>query len=754
MLTLRKVKYVFYGLLFVSWMPASGQSIAIANELDIPLTGAHVHFSNATDSKGFTLVTNRNGEVDFIPELTAIDSNWEVEIRYLGYTPIRAVYYSGSDTIYKLYMELVTLNQVVITGQHSPNSSDKSVHAVKVIDRKRMEAQAAVNLKDILQSEMNIRIGQDNILGSSMSLQGMSGQHVKILVDGVPVIGRVDGNLDLSQINLANVERIEIVEGPLAVNYGSDALAGTINIITKKEQDSSVETTLNSYLESVGQYNIDGRLGFSSGSHQVAVNGGRNFFDGWSVGDAFLISPGQIPVGDSRNQQWNPKEQIFGGAFYRFNKEKISIRPFADWFYEEVTNRGVPREPYFDSAFDDLYRTWRSNTGADIRAAFDSTHSVHLLAAFNRYDRIKNTYLKDLATLEEVLTESQEDQDTTRFDVFMSRGIWVAAPVQKRWSAELGYDVNYETGTGKRIGSGEQSQGDFAVFTTLEWSPVERLLIKPGVRVSYNTAYKAPVIPSLNVRFKLNHFTYRASWAKGFRAPSLKELYFEFIDINHFITGNETLNAETSNNAAVQVQWQQIYGQKILNVEISAFYNVIDNLITLAQTDMIAAQFSYINVGDFKSIGTASKIELALEHLKLSVGSSYTGRYNGFPVPTATNKFTFSPEFRTSILYNWHSTGLTFGAFYTFNGSLPNYFLGADGEMLLTQIDSYHLLDITVSRNLCKDRISLTLGGKNLFNVVDVSVLNGGTGGVHSASSTLTPIGWGRSVSLGFKYNI
>merc|ERR1711965_356759 len=95
---------------------------------------------------------------------------------------------------------------------------------------------AAVTLKDVLVNQNNIRVAQDNVLGSSMSLQGMSGQNIKILIDGIPVIGRLNGNIDISQINLNTIERIEIIEGPLSVNYGTDALAGTINLISQKNK--------------------------------------------------------------------------------------------------------------------------------------------------------------------------------------------------------------------------------------------------------------------------------------------------------------------------------------------------------------------------------------------------------------------------------------------------------------------------------------------------------------------------------------
>jgi outer membrane receptor for ferrienterochelin and colicins len=75
------------------------------------------------------------------------------------------------------------------------------------------------------------------VYGSSVSINGISGEGVKILVNGVPMVGRIDGKIDISQINLTNVERIEIVKGPQSVIYGTDALGGVINIITKEQKD-------------------------------------------------------------------------------------------------------------------------------------------------------------------------------------------------------------------------------------------------------------------------------------------------------------------------------------------------------------------------------------------------------------------------------------------------------------------------------------------------------------------------------------
>ena len=97
---------------------------------------------------------------------------------------------------------LVELETFVITAQYEKIDQEKSINKIKVIDREKIESLGAVNLKDVLAFENNIRLSQDNILGSSMSLQGVSGQNIKILIDGIPVIGRLNGNVDISQINL------------------------------------------------------------------------------------------------------------------------------------------------------------------------------------------------------------------------------------------------------------------------------------------------------------------------------------------------------------------------------------------------------------------------------------------------------------------------------------------------------------------------------------------------------------------------
>ena len=310
------------------------------------------------------------------------------------------------------------LSEVVVTGQFTETSIEDAVHKIRVIDSKMLNSGLFNDLGSVLEKELNITLSQDNVLGSSISLQGISGQNVKILIDDIPVIGRLNGNIDLSQINLNNVERIEIIEGPLSTIYGTDALAGTINIITKRKLD--YKNILNTYYESIGKYNLDLLLAKEYNGHLISYQFGRKYFNGWSEGQDFSILPQAMPADTNRYKQWKPKKQFSHKLNYTFNKRKYTLNSYIESFSEKITNRGVPQEPYFENAFDEYYYTYRTNIGSDIKIK-NKENDIKILLAYNRYDRIKETFYTDLTTLSSTLVNDPSAQDTSKFEMIMAK---------------------------------------------------------------------------------------------------------------------------------------------------------------------------------------------------------------------------------------------------------------------------------------------------------------------------------------------
>ena len=609
--------------LYLNAQAPSGVCVLSKDSFSKPLINVHVQFDclDCKISKKAKLsLTNSKGNV-----LNPFRGSTQIYVTHIGYESILDTLKKGEFKTLLLVPKVIEVNEVVITAQYAPNSLEKAVHKIKVIDRKKIELMGAVNLEDVLTNEANVRISQDNVLGSSTSIQGVSGQNVKILIDGVPVIGRLGGNIDLSQINLNDIERIEIIEGPLSVEYGTNALAGTINLITKKNGKEKFKVGVNTYYETVGQYNIDGALKLRIGKNIFRFNGGRNFFDGWNPSDPFIKMKTIKTADSTRFNSWKPKEQKFFKAAHSGKALKFNYRFSSDYFREKITNKGQPRAPYNETAFDDFYHTDRWSNNLNLKRNLKKGGRLNMIFAYNYFRRQKNTHYIDLTTLQSNISGNASDQDTTIFDLFMARGTYSNSNDSSKLNYLLGYDFNVETGYGKRIKEKTQVIGDYALFSSLEYQPIKKLIIRPGLRYSYNTSYSSPLTPSFNLWYNIRNYIFRTSYSSGFRAPSIKDLYFDFVDSNHDIQGNPNLIAETSHNFSGSVVKTILKKNKIIKITASGFYNNINNLITLATNG--GNSFSYFNLDKYKTLGTQAQLEFAVNRFKCTFSVVYIGRY-------------------------------------------------------------------------------------------------------------------------------
>ncbi|QLH45184.1 MAG: TonB-dependent receptor plug domain-containing protein [Bacteroidota bacterium] len=164
----------------------------------------------------------------------------------------------GPEYTVLLERNVQNIQEVVVTGQAQPVLAKQSIYKVNTISAEQIAQRGAVNLGDVLGFEMNQLINNDNILGSSVSMGGLGGQNVKILVNGIPVAGRENGNIDLGQLNMNNIKRVEMIQGPMSVMYGSNALGGVINLITNTPT-RKLNFNVRTYLESIGRYNFRGK---------------------------------------------------------------------------------------------------------------------------------------------------------------------------------------------------------------------------------------------------------------------------------------------------------------------------------------------------------------------------------------------------------------------------------------------------------------------------------------------------------------
>jgi outer membrane receptor for ferrienterochelin and colicins len=294
---------------------------------------------------------------------------------------------------------------------------------------------------------------------------------------------------------------------------------------------------------------------------------------------------------------------------------------------------------------------------------------------------------------------------------------------------------------------------DYAGFYIADIKATSKLTLRQGIRFIYNSRYGAPVIPSINIKYDLtSDLAFRASYAQGFRAPSLKELSLFFVDVNHNIKGNENLSAETSNNYNASLSYAKKYKQIGFKIEPTVFYNDIKNMISLAIVDPATQLYNYINIDEYKTRGVTINTDFNYKNVSLAFGYSYTGRYNSLSKSAPLPEYTYSNEYRSNVSYSLKKAGIDMGLFYKYNGALPGYALNADNSVYQTKIAAYSMLDGSISKSFWKGHVQLSGGVKNILNVQSINYNS--TASVHSSGSGSMAVGMGRVYFIGMKINV
>jgi len=384
------------------------------------------------------------------------------------------------------------MEAIVVTGQYRPQSVKNSVYQVKVISRERIEKQGATKLQDVLRNELNLRFSQDLATGgSAISMLGLSGQNVKILLDGLPITGRqgVNNEFDISQLDINSIERIELVEGPMSVVYGADALAGVINIITKKADNARLSVNARLHEESVGN-----EYGLSNGIHNQQLGltwkkksweaGGsiaHNFFGGWK------------DTAVARELVWHKKDQRLVNGFLGYNNGKLNLRYRIDGLDEVITNPGNFL-PFPDAITGDTLAYDQEYLSRRLMHQFQGSYfannklNFQLQSAFTDYRRqVYSTTLNK--TDGDVRLDMGEGRNAVvNFTGFTLRAT-AAYKLNTVFSFQPGVDINLDKGDGERLKAGANEVNDYAFFISSEITPNKKINIRPGLRMIRNSVY-------------------------------------------------------------------------------------------------------------------------------------------------------------------------------------------------------------------------------------------------------------------------
>lgn len=717
-----------------------------------PIGFGHVCLEGIKTGAARYLLTSAEGEAE-----ADLKEKSVLVISYVGYKTYSDTIDPGIPLTVELQPAILQMDEVVVTAQYSPERADKSIYRVGVISSRQIEQKAATNLADLLKDQPSMRIGQDAVFGTTLRIQGLSGENVKFLQDGVPMIGRMNGNLDLTQINLHNTGHIEVIEGPMSVIYGSNALAGVINIISRESTSSFLHARASAYYESVGQYNFNASVTLNRGKHGVSFDGGRNFFGGYS------------PFDSARSQLFKPKRQYFLNGYYAFRTNTLKLKLAGDYFSELLLDRGSPEAPYYETAFDNEFTTRRGTLRADGSWKISRFRNLTLLAAYSDWTRVRQTWFKELTSLEKNPVNQSWARDTNAINALIARGIYSLNNPSRMINFQAGFDLSHEAGRGEKIDGNFQTINDYALFASMRIDPWRReklsgnetaaepvLSLQPGIRIIRNSRYAAPLVYALSARWAITGQTlFRFSYARGFRAPALKELYLSFIDFNHHISGNPDLKAETSHNFSASLGFTCAPGNAGFTIDVTGFGNLISNVILLARSEPNTVRYSYRNVSRYKSAGGQLNGSLTLHpSFTIQAGFALTGTTGSLHDSLPFDPIRWSPEVTMSSRYHLRKFDLAFALFYKYTGDTPQPGFSDNGIDWYI-VSSYNTMDITITKGFWNSRINLAAGVKNLFNVTTIPATGSAfTGGHSGGSGSGASISWGRTLFMKLQFQL
>jgi outer membrane receptor for ferrienterochelin and colicins len=680
-------------------------------------------------------VANINGMVI----INAATTNCKINITAIGYEPAYNMPVNA-DTIIYLDKKNAVISDIIITGQTSKILAQQSIYKVFTINNTAIKQQAANTLADVLNNETNFYKQQDNILGSSANLMGIGGQNIKILVNGAPINGRENGNIDVSQINVANAERIEIVKGPMSVLYGSDALGGVINIITNAGT-TKPKLNVQLYSETINKINTGLDYSIAKKKHSIYINATRNFFGGYAFTDTF-----------NRAQSWKPKVQYMAEANYSYTHKNYKLTYMPNFMWEHLVNKGTPIvDPFGATAIDEHYKTIRFNNTLLLDIETKHKNKITLSNSVSYYNRIRTKYISDLVLLDRKIINTAGSLDTSTFIDINARAF-----ANKKYNHNLsliyGYDINSQQANSLKLLNQKQSITDYALFLSAPFNIVKSIQLQPALRISYNTQYIVPMVPSINVRAELpRSIIARASYAQGFRAPSLKEMYLQFVDVNHNVIGNTFLKPEQSQHAQATFETTIINKNKTRIQLLSAtYFNNIKNQIALAYVPNTTNTYQYTNIGRFKNVAQEFKATVVYKKLNTTLGTSINTILKTDSVAQFTN---WELTAKANYLFTKFNTSLNCNYRYISRQPILAVATLGNGAFGNAYLPGQHFADVNVSQSCFKNKLELQIGVRNIFGITTLGVIGATSNGIHSQGNTQL-IAPNRSVFLNVRYAI
>ncbi len=486
----------------------------------------------------------------------------------------------------------VKLNQVVVTATKTERNPQDVTQSVTVITNEDIRKTGATDVATAIQDVVSVHISGYGTPGSveSLKIRGASSAQILVLVNGIRMNSSRDGGFDLSfiPVSVEDIERIEIVRGPASALYGSDAVGGVINIITKKPSANQSTTK-----GAIGSHGYDDIFLNNSGRQKqwyYSFSGERETANGYRV--------------NSDLYQW-----IYGGSVgYDFSKTS-SIELSANYLENEVGSPG-------STIFGATPHARQQERNAVFGAAYSGKLAPSLDLKLSGYRKQDNLSFKDPDTIDPItlLPAPTNNRYETRSDGGEAQISWLVTS----WDQlTAGYEMRRDSldSFDAQNGSASHAASLKAYYLQDEISIGEPLIVVVGGRHDDHSVFGEKFSPKASARYyiKGTETILRASYGKSFRAPTFNDLYFN----TSWAVGNPNLRPESAKEYEAGIE--QKVGKDVV-LKLTGFDRRVKNLI---QWDWSVFPMQVGNIGRARIRGLETEASYRLSEV-ISIAASYT----------------------------------------------------------------------------------------------------------------------------------
>lgn len=585
----------------------------------------------------------------------------------------------------------------VVTASRTAQRLAEAAVPIEVVTRAEIERTGARDAAEVLALQPSVQI-ERTFAGAGAYVQGLEPQHVLILLDGQRLIGRVNGVVDLSRIPVERIEQIEIVRGASSVLYGSDALGGVINIVTRKasrrfEGDAAL------------QYGGFNALDLRSSLGTRLRWGSATVSAGWHRRDPYRLDDRQLATSGNGidEQQASGRLDARLGERWRLGGSVAYLRRRQEGIDTYDSGAVLDRK--------NLTETADASLSPEVRLG---PARMRLVA---QYSFFRDQYLLDQRNGTQLDQYQETREHLARTDVQLDFSL------PRGHALTAGGEFLYERLYTQRLSGGAGARVRGAVFAQDQWRLSKELGLSliPALRFDADSQFGSNLAPKLALRLApIPALTVRVSYGSGFRAPSFKELLllFENTGAGYGVQGNLALRPETSHSVNLGMELNPAVW---VTLSANAYHNDLTNLIqpilTQAGSTGGPQHFTYGNIAAAYTRGVELSLRLRLDsRASFEVGYTLTDsleRKEQRPLQgRARHRGNLALTLRSP------GAGLELTTRVALVGPRPYYVSDGGEQAETTEAPLYALCDARVGLNLLK-QVQAFAGVQNLFDAGD-----------------------------------